>query len=90
MASNTSAKASVKNVLLSDQGNWIAWYETVKSAVLEPLWKRFDPDGSAVYVKPIEPIEPLSEQPQETPASSSGYSTRSTQTQAETPHQQVA
>lgn len=90
MASNTSAKASVKDVLLTDQSTWDPWYETIKSSVPEPLWKYFDPDGSAVYLEPIEPIELVRDQPQETPASSSGHSTQSTQTLADTPDQQAA
>ena len=39
MASSISAKVLVKDVLLSDQSDWEDWYETIKGAIPETLWK---------------------------------------------------
>ena len=89
MASNISVRASVKDVLLSDQSTWDGWYENIKGSVPDYLWKYFDPDGDAVFVEPIPPVEPVIEPPPVVPASFAGPSTRSTQPPAETPEHQA-
>ncbi|MCJ1265825.1 hypothetical protein MMC22_005706 [Lobaria immixta] len=91
MASLSSAKSSIKDVLLSDQSTWDAWYETIKAAVPDPVWQYFDPDSEVVFSEPIKPTAPQPEAPPESPPQSSGPSTRSTQTvAAETAEQQAA
>lgn len=91
MASLTSAKSSIKDIRLSNQSTWNAWYETVKAAVPDPFWKYFDPDSKEVYLEPINPTAPQPEAPPESPPLSSGPSTRSTQIMAaKTAEQQAA
>ncbi|MCJ1346517.1 hypothetical protein MMC31_004734, partial [Peltigera leucophlebia] len=84
MASSISAKASVKDVLLSDQSTWDGWYENIKGSVPDYLWKYFDPDDAAIFVEPIPPVEPLIEPPPH-PAPTSGPTTRNSQPPGETP-----
>ncbi|MCJ1347915.1 hypothetical protein MMC31_006145 [Peltigera leucophlebia] len=84
MASSISAKASVKEVLLSDQSTWDGWYENIKGSVPDYLWKYFDPDDAAIFVEPIPPVEPLIEPPPH-PAPTSGPTTRNSQPPGETP-----
>lgn len=86
-----ASPSSITDVLLSDQSTWDTWYETIKAAVPEPLWKYFDPDSEVVFPERITPAVPQLEPASETPALSSGSSTRSTQTPAsETADQQAA
>ena len=58
-----SAKASVKDILLSDQSTWDGWYENIKGSVPDYLWKYFDPDNDAIFPDPVAPVEPVMEPP---------------------------
>lgn len=77
--------------MLSDQTSWDAWFQNIKSSVQDYLWEYSDPDGTAVFARPLAPIEPQREPTPETPEPAAGPVTRaSTQTLAETPVQREA
>ena len=59
MSFSMSAKASVKNILLSDRSTWDGWYENIKGSVPDYLWKYFDPDNNAIFLDSVAPVEPI-------------------------------
>lgn len=83
-------KATVKNVLLSDQSTWDTWFQNIKSSIQDYLWIYFNLDSTAVFVRPIEPVEPLPNNPSET-LELSGPNTQSASLHpAKTSNQRVA
>ena len=54
----TSAKLSIKDVLLLDQFTWDVWYKTIKTVILDPFWQYFDPDSKVVFPEPTKPTTP--------------------------------
>lgn len=54
------------------------------------FWEYFDPDGDAVFTKPVPPVEPVLELPPTVPVAAIGPSTPSSQPPRETPDQQIA
>ena len=90
MSSATTKTA--KDIILTTQSTWEAWYNNIKSSVQSYLWKYFDPEQTDKFLEPICPKEPyLEPSPAAPSANLSRPSTRSTPTiTGETQSQQSA